>query len=255
MTVPATPPESPASGATSFRTWMECLVSPRAGEPEWPWLLRELLIAEFARQRASEICYAGEVFKDRDADDPAGAVLPEKRAVRELYHRCRTGSGGVFRIGAEAYWLLGYEWPNQGTDRGRRADLVGLSAMGGLAVFECKLANNPYGPFAAVLEGLDYLACLTADANFARVRGGFARWTSRPAATAPEGFRGVQPSPAARHEVIVLATAGYYDRYTRSGRGAGWQAFAGLAEPALSPLSIRFAACDFSSAPGTWVTG
>jgi hypothetical protein len=60
------------------------------------------------------------VFKDRDADDPAAAVLPEKKAVKELYHRCRTEAGGVFRIGTEPFWLLGYEWPNQGTDRGRR---------------------------------------------------------------------------------------------------------------------------------------
>ena len=76
-----------------------------------------MLTEEFVRQRALGFCYAGEVFKDRDADDPAAAVLPEKRAVKDLYHRCRVNAGGVFRIGTEVFWLLGYEWPNQGHGR------------------------------------------------------------------------------------------------------------------------------------------
>jgi hypothetical protein len=233
---------------------MEHLVSPRAGEPEWPWLLRELLTTEFVRWRAVGVRYAGEVFKDRDADDPAAAVLPEKRAVKELYHRCRVEAGGVFRVGGEAFWLLGYEWPNQGNDRGRRADLVGLNRWVGLVVFEGKLANNSYGPFAAVLEGLDYLACLTSASNFVKVQDGFARWRSKPATAVPEEFRDVSPSGTARHEVIILAPTDYYGLYSRSVRGTGWQSFASL-PPTPSVLSIRFAESDFTSPRGRWVTG
>ena len=239
--------------STTFRDWMAYLTSPRGAVAEWPWLLRELLTAEYLRQRALDLCYAGGVFKDRDDDDPGVAVLPEKRAVRELYHRCRTETGGVLRIGTEAFWLLGYEWPNQGSDRGRRADLVGLNGQGGLVVFEAKLANNAYGPFAAVLEALDYLACLTSASNFAKVRDGFARWAAKPTVTVPAEFREVSPAAAARHEVIVLAPVDYYGLYTRSVRGTGWQSFASL--PASSVLSVRFAVSDFISPVGAWATG
>jgi hypothetical protein len=95
------------------------------------------LHAEFRRQQAVGRCYAGEVFKYRDGDDPTRATSPEKRRVRDLYHVCLRQAAGCFRVGDTPYWLLGYEWPNQGRDKGRRADLVGLTAAGGLAVFEC----------------------------------------------------------------------------------------------------------------------
>lgn len=229
-----------APASTTFRGWRTHLVSPRGAEAEWPWLLREMLTAEYLRQRALDFCYAGEVFKDRDDDAPSAAVLPEKKAVKEPYHRCRSEAGGVFRIGTEAFRLLGYEWPNQGSDRGRRADLVGLNRQGGMHVFEGKLANNSYGPVAAVLEGLDYLACLTSESNFTKIQAGFSRWVSK--SPMPDGFRGVSPSATARHEVIVLPPADYYALYTRSGRGAGWQSFASL--PASSVLSIRLAVSD-----------
>jgi hypothetical protein len=212
-----------------------------------------MLTAEYLRQRDLGFCYSGEVFKDRDDDDPSAPVLPEKRAVKELYHRCRSEAGGVFRIGPKAFWLLGYEWPNQGSDRGRRADLVGLNRQGGLVVFEGKLANNSYGPFAAILEGLDYLACLTSGSNFAKIRDGFSRWTTKPGVPVPPEFQNVAPRPSARHEVIVLAPADYYGLYSRSVRGAGWQSFASL--PASPVLSIRFAVSDFTSPAGTWATG
>jgi hypothetical protein len=193
------------------------------------------------------------VFKDRDDDDPAAAVLPEKRAVKDLYHRCRTETAGVFRIGAEAFWLLGYEWPNQGGDRGRRADLVGLTRQGGLVVFEGKLATNSYSPFAAVLEGLDYLACLTSESNFTKIQDGFSRWAAKQGVTVPPEFQNVAPCSTAEHEVIVLAPADYYGLYSRSVRGTGWQSFAAL--PASSVLSIRFAVADFTSPVGTWAAG
>ncbi len=252
----ATPPSPSVPTSTTFRGWMDSLNAPRGAQAEWPWLLREMLAAEYSRQRELGFCYSGEVFKDRDGDYPHTAVLPEKKAVKDLYHACRLTSGGVFRIGQEPYWLLGYEWPNQGGDqeKGRRADLVGLNGDGGLVVFECKLANNSYGPFAAVLEGLDYLACLTTDANFLKVRGGFATWTAKPGVIIPDRFRERSPSQTARHEVIVLAPPEYYGLYSRSERGAGWQAFAAL-PTSTGSLTIRFAASDFTTPVGTWVTG
>jgi hypothetical protein len=91
-------------------------------------------------------------------------------------------------------------------------------------VFEGKLSDNSYGPFAAVLEGLDYLVCLTSGSNFAKIQNGFTRWTSKSTVTVPDVFRGVSPSAPARHEVIVLAPVDYYGLYSRSVRGSasGW---------------------------------
>ncbi|VTT97567.1 unnamed protein product [Gemmataceae bacterium] len=88
---------------------MDSLNASRGAQAEWPWLLREVLTAEYFRQRELGFCYAGEVFKDRDGDYPHTAVLPEKKAVKDLYHGCRLNSGGVFRIGEEPYWLAGVE--------------------------------------------------------------------------------------------------------------------------------------------------
>ena len=246
----------PLPTSTSFRDWMACLTSPRGAEPEWPWLLRQMLAAEYVRQRRLGFCYAGEVFKDRDGDYPHTAVLPEKKAVKDLYHGCRLNSGRVLRIGEEPYWLLGYEWPNQGGDRekGQRADLVGLNATGGLVVFECKLVNR-YGPLASVLEGLDYLSCLTSEPNFAKVAEGFRRWVSKPGFVRPEAFGPTVPSCDSSHEVIVLASAAYYSQYRTSPRGAGWEKLAALPPSPCEGLSIRFAESDFASPLGRWITG
>lgn len=243
-------------GSTTFRDWMCHLITPRGAEAEWPWLLREMLTAEYRRQRDFDFCYAGEVFKDRDGDYPHTAVVPEKRAVKDLYHGCRLNSGRVFRIGEEPYWLLGYEWPNQGGDKEKqqRADLVGLNCVGGLVVFECKL-QNPYGPLAAILEGLDYLSCLTSQLNFAKVVEGFRRWVSKPGFVCPDDFGSAVPSRESRHEVIVLASAEYYSQYRTSQRGQGWEKLAALPSSSSVALSIRFAESDFVSSQGRWVTG
>jgi hypothetical protein len=246
----------PVPVKTSFREMMEHLNSPRGDTPEWPLLLRELLQAEFCRQRTSGHCYAGEVFKDRDNEDPTSASAPEKRKVRDLYHACRIKTNGCLHIGDTPYWLLGYEWPNQGREKGRRADLVGLTMDGGLVVFECKVDGNSYGPFAAILEGLDYLACLTSEANFEKIRAGFDRWRVKPANRPPPDFDDTCPDRVRRHEVIVLAPRAYFDLYRRSGRGSGWPEFARSALSETSdPVLIRFAETEYLPAFGIWVTG
>lgn len=245
------------AAASTFRAWMEHLTSPRGNVPEWPWLLRKLLIAEFTRQRAVGFAYAGDVFKDRDKEDPALATVPEKRQVRDLYHQCLKQTAGLFTVGDTPYWLLGYEWPNQGRDKGRRADLVGLTLDGGLVVFECKLDDNSYGPFAAVLEGLDYLACLTSTPNSEKIVQGFTKWLQKPEKPIPTAFQKVRPDFSRQHQVIVLATRGYFDLYgKRSGRGLGWSSFAGLDDSRdEDPVLIRFAETDYRSPTGSWVTG
>lgn len=242
-------PEVPAK--TTFRVLMEQLQAQRGEVPEWPTLLAGLLTAEFDRQREMGFCYSSEVFKDRDLDDPTMATSPEKRKVRDLYHLCLKQSNGCLTLGEDRYWLLGYEWPNQGSERMRRADLVGLNVAGGLTVFECKLDDNPYGPFASVLEGLDYLTCLAARKNFEKLQSGFVAWSKKQGRVPPTGFENTCPDRAQVHEVIVLAPAGYYRRYSNSERGLGWDRFGIMS---AGSVRIRFAQSDFATMIGTWCT-
>lgn len=238
-----------------FRQWMDLLKEPRGAVPEWPHLLQRILVDAYRQFRESASGYAGEVFKDRDEDFPIHAVLPEKKAVKVLFHHCRQNSDGVLSVGEDRYWLLGYEWPNQGGDgeKGRRADLVGVNATGGLVVFECKLVNND-GPLTAVLEGLDYLSHLANRPNFARVAEGVSRWAGKPGKVRPAGFETVSPQWDALHEVVVLASPSYFAQHRRSQRSPGWELFASLPISLSSPV-IRFAESDFASPQARWVTG
>ena len=221
----------------------------------WPHVFRRVLTETYQRERESAGVYAGEVFKDRDDDFPVRAVLPEKKAVKELFHLCRLTTDGVVTVGSERYWLLGYEWPNQGGDgeKGRRADLVGVNAVGGLVVFECKLENND-GPLTAVLEGLDYLSHLTSQPNFDKLASGFTRWAGKPGRVRPSGFEIVSPLWDSSHEVVVLASQAYFVQHRRSQRSPGWELFAALPTGSSSPV-IRFAESDFTLAQARWVTG
>ncbi len=96
----------------------------------------------------------------------------EKRAVYGLYHRCLERDSGRLAIGQDDYWLLSYEV------RIRELTYATCGSRwhfpsGGLVVFEGKLADNSYPPLSAVLEGLDYLACLTSEPNFLRLQEDF----------------------------------------------------------------------------------
>jgi len=240
---------------TTFRTWMTQLCQPRGDQPEWPTMMVRMLEEEFVRQRAVDRRYAGQkVFIDRDDHDPLKATVPEKRAVYGLYHLCRKQAGRCLRIGEDPFWLLGYEWPNQGSYRKRCADLVGLTPDGGLVVFECKLDRNSYAPLAAVFEGLDYLSCLTGEHNFERLAAGFWEWHEKlTEEDIPEGFRECEPDYSAQHSVVVLAPQGYYELYTRSQRGQGWRDLAAMRANPGPNLGIGFALSDFSTPTAQWV--
>ena len=244
----------PIPDKTTFRVLMDQLLA-RTGEvPELPTLLHALLSMTYGQQKELGFEYSGEVFKDRDENDPTKATQPEKPRVRDLYHLCHERTGGCFTVGSSVYWLLGYEWPNQGSEKMRRADLVGLNTSGGLVVFECKLDRNPYGPFASILEGLDYLTCRTSEANFLKIQTGFSVWRMKNGRAIPPGFENCCPDRSQRHQVVVLAPQAYFSLYSRTGRGLGWDLFAGLDDAKPSSVSIRFAQSDFDNPIGTWVT-
>ena len=233
----------------SFRKWMECVRTVRGNQPLWPWLLGAALDDEFQRQRSIGEGYQEDVFKDRD-DYAYQEGDTERRMTASLYHHCLLNADGCLTVGDEPIWLLGYEWPNQGgvSEMGRRADLVGLRRDGGLVVFECKRPDNSDPPLTAVIEGLDYLACLLRQPNFDKILLGFEKWLAKPGKRVPVGFEDVCPRSDARPSVIVLAPDNYFSgRYTRSKRGEGWAEVSIVGEEISQSFRIGFAASDFAS--------
>jgi len=218
---------------------------PEGNRPEWPLLMCLMLEAELKRQQAEPRAYSGQrVLISRLTHDFQGGV-PEKKAVGGLYHRCFEMGQGCLTIGNDRYWLLSYEVPNQGNYRMRKADLLALSTGGGLVVFECKLADNRYAPVAALLEGLDYLSCLTSETAFNRLQGEF--WELREElGNVPAGFEEIEPTRDAQHSVILLAPQAYYDLYCRSGRGSGWQQL-NSTQWQSDVLRLRFAVAEVTA--------
>lgn len=233
----------------SFREWTTQLRSIKGSRPLWPALLGVILDEEFERLANVDETYASEVFKIRDDTTPVKGTT-ERRMVASLFHHCLRENQGCLTFNSESIWLLGYEWPNQGGDkeRGRRADLVGLRSDGSLVVFECKRRDNSDPPLIALIEGLDYLACLMRPQNFKKIEDGFSKWLGKPAKVIPSGFENVRPDRSCRPSLVVMAPEEYFlGRYSRSRRGEGWREIADAGTQCVQKFSLSFAACDFQS--------
>ncbi len=238
---------SPVEILMSFRVWLQQLRGVRGHRPLWPVLLGAALDSEFHRQRSMPESYKGEVFKNRD-DHPLDEGEKEERLVAQLY-RSALAADGCLKLGSQRIWLLGFQWPTQGgvREKGRRADLVGMTSDGGLVVFEAKVANGD-APLIAVAEGLDYLACLYRDDNFTKVRSGFTKWIAARKFSTPDGFTGVVPDASIRPTLVVLAPEAYFSgRHARSIRSKDWPYLAAVADSFIPSVGVKFTATDFRS--------
>lgn len=238
--------ERDPAGKSSFRDWMEAYDN----SSHWHQVLRLMLESELKRNRERAGAYKGDVFKDRD-EKTYDDCTKEEHFVASLFHSCRLPSRGNLRgglrVGDELFWLLGFQWPNQGGDseKGRRADLVGLSRQGGLAVFECKLATNPEPPLKAVIQGLDYLSHLLRRRNVQKICEGFDKWRSKPGQAVPAGFEHCRPKRNETPHLIVLAPEVYYGTHRTLG---GNEVCDYLAVDTLtSDLCFHFAVTDFQN--------
>lgn len=236
---------------TVFRTWMTT-------RDTWGYQpdLCAFLQSEFLREQEQPHKYAGEVAICRDNDDWQNAVQPEAVAVYGLYHLCREQSQRCLTIGNQRYWLLGYQWPNQESYKRRCADLVGLTEDGALVVFECKRGNRGCTPMAAILEGLDYLSCLTSKANFPRIQQKVSRWQQQKREGLHSRFHDLELKRQNTHEVIVLADKSYFGNYIgrhEGQRGAGLRQFARGAREFRGRLRLDFAVTDFNAPTANWL--
>lgn len=251
----ASPHNSEELEDSIFRRLLVGLDEPRGDTPDWPRVLLPLLQREYLARRLQRVSYSGSrLFVDRDdKDHTTAAEGTEKAAVRTLFQLCREQSDACLNVGGVAYWLLSYEVPCFGDRRRQCADLVGLSVTGGLVVFECKL-NNSYAPLTALIEGLDYLSCLTAEPNFGRFREEFEAWREKADQVIPSGFEEVTPCSSAAHEVVVLGSPAYYSPYRRSSRGEGWPHLAAYCRDWSDALRFGLAQTEFDSTSASWVT-
>jgi hypothetical protein len=230
---------------TEFRNWLEVLGNVRGNRPLWPALLGAALDAEFQRQVRSDACYARDVFKNRDNHSLEDGER-EERLVARLY-RAAHAIDGCVTVNGERIWLLGYQWPTQGgaREKGRRADLVGITPEGGLVVFEAKVATGA-APLIAIIEGLDYLACLLRPRNFDKILNGFDQW--KPSKRVPVGFEESLPDRHCRPTLIVTAPLTYFTgRQARGIRGRDWPQLADIGDTIMPSVRLMLAATDFKS--------
>lgn len=243
----ATSPSTSDLSPTNFRQWMKLLREVRGSQPLWPRLIGAALDAEFLVQRDIDAGYADKIFINRDNHSLEDGER-EERLVGRLYRSARCGDGCISIDGARV-WLLGYQWPTQGgyAEKGRRADLIGMSVDGALVVLEAKAANGD-APLIAVLEGLDYLACLLRPRNFWHIETGFHEWRNVPGRVIPVGFEHTSPKRATRPKLIVIAPEAYFTgRHARSIRSRDWPHLAQLGETLIPSVHLSFAATDFKS--------
>jgi hypothetical protein len=210
-------------------------------------LLGAALDSEFQRQRELDECYKGEVFKNRD-DHALDDGEKEERLVARLFRSALAGDG-CLKLGSLQILLLGFQWPTQGgvREKGRRADLVGMTSEGGLVVFEAKRAKGD-APLIALTEGLDYLACLYRTGNFEKICSGFSTWSVSRSYPVPDHFKDVAPDSSIRPTLVILAPEKYFtERHARSIRGKDWPELAAVGESFIPSVCVSFAATDFRS--------
>lgn len=233
-----------------FRELMVSLLRTEGGDrmakPDYERIIRGLLASQFNAEMQVDRHYIGpNILIDRsnlENRDPTS----ERGACLGLYNQVKN-QGDQLTIGSDCFRMIGYEVPNQGNFRGRRADLLATNPEGGLVLFECKLAGNSYGPFMAVLEGLDYLAALLQARNYQRVQ----QELEQPYSDDDELPPWTQLSRNTVQEVIVLATDSYFER-AENGRvqDTAWGMLNDCIIQSNPAVRIRFATAKVSKELG-----
>lgn len=215
----------------------------RKAKPDYERIFRALLAAQFNAEMLVDRHYRGkDILIDRKNLEKKNTES-ERGACLGLFQQVER-QNGLLRIGADDFRLIGYEVPNQGSFRGRRADLLGTNKEGGLVLFECKLAGNSYGPFMAVLEGLDYLAALLNHENFQRIQ----EELERPFYDDDEPPPWTQLDRNSVQEVIVLATGKYFERVKDDRvQDLGWEVLNDCIIESTPAVRVRFASTEVSS--------
>jgi len=220
-------------------------------ESEIAYLIREALSVEFAREREIDRHYTGAAILINRLHHTVPYLRTEKkererRAVYGFAQKNWKEQYGVIIVADEPVWLLSFEVPNQYSHKKRTADLVGIRRDGGLVVFEAKLDGNNFGPIKSVLEGLDYLACLTGRSNFEQIEKEFDSMKNE--LGIPSGFEMVSPKADSVHSVIVLAPNSYYEKYDSPPGQAGWHFLIGNPwKSSVRGLGIGFATSEINA--------
>lgn len=237
------------------RQWMNVLERMRGRHIEWPQLLRSILAEDFKQTREHGTPYKGAVFQNRDGRAKTHANHPrqdrENLKVYNFYDAIHTKGSGVLTVGDEKVWIVSAQVPNQGgnSEKGRRADLVGLREDGSLVVFECKISSNRSdSPLKALLECLDYTAHLMLRDNIEKFNKGLNAWRGK--REVPQEFARVCLKANTTPLVVVMAQQQYFNTHwlDANGREQQWQFLADrFWKNRNDPFQLEFAVTDYSS--------
>lgn len=207
-----------------FRQEFARLRDAQGAYPNWSPFLAESLRRDFETEVARDITYNGEVFKDRSAS-PAGIGNDEPALIKTLYRNIYDNCDGILTIENDDCWCISYQVPNQPGKPKRAIDLLGVRRDGTLAIFEAKVGNMGNTPLAALLESLDYAACLFRLGNQRKFLDGFDRWRSASGRKVPDNYRNTTPDFSRKPEVIVIGDSSYFATHARTIRSVGWDRF------------------------------
>lgn len=246
---------------TVFRQLLEQLRGNRGDAAHWTVILQSLFEHHLQQERKIDRVYEGQSILIDRREHGESAVSPENKLVYGLFRNLWKDETGpqLITIGQDVYFPLSCQVPNQGSHRGRRIDLLAMTQAGSLAVFEFKVAENQSDTvLAAVLEALDYLACLLGAGNMQRISDEFGKLKHY--RLGPDhSFCSVHPNEAAVPEVIVVAPKLYYEAASRSPRGTSgeWLRNSTAANES-DVVRIRFAVTEVENdrftQKMTWVT-
>ena len=215
-----------------------------------------LLEEVFRTQRAKAEAHAGRaVLIDRSNWPYVDGDNEDNRSLQR-FERCFRKRQLLMTDDAPV-WLLTFQAPNQNYDDGRgnqnqRADLVGLRQDGTLVVFEAKAAGNQTDtPFKAVVQGLDYLACLMRRSNVENMSVDLE--TIRAAGGCPDGFADVKIDPRQRPVLAVIAPDTYWTWFAGQPElgGSGWQH---LPSQSSDEFELQFLSGEFDQQKWTSVS-
>lgn len=237
------------TSTTQFRELISVIGSIKGKRAAWLPTLGHFLETEFRLQKEVTEEYKSDVFIDRD-EYVLDEGESENRQVAKLFKHVRTkeDADGCLRYGREKFRLIGLQWPTQGgnKEKGRRADLVGIDSQGGLVVFEAKIKSGTH-TLSALMEGLDYLACLLREGNFKKIQVGYDKWASKDNQVLSESFKSVKPKVGVRPTLVLLAPQAYYVKQSNTPRGNEWMEIIKHGETWLPSVRVIIAATDFCS--------
>jgi hypothetical protein len=195
----------PQASELSFRDLMNSLKTVRGERPLWPALIGEMLEEKFQKQRGVDEGYEGAEVAISRIKHTWRAGNNERNLVQQLYHNAVQENVGIVTVGKEDFWLLGYEWPNQGgaAERGQFGPADITNAGGLSAYLVMGLGGN-----VSEREETEFDLVNNSPSSTRGVRGG--NWSNDSPLLSASG-RGTFGNPTFEMDIVGFRVAGIHE--------------------------------------------